>query len=325
MNLAAMTSKISPGTHFSQCIVVFLTLLFALISAPLIRAADTKKIILVAGTPSHGPGEHEFNAGVLLLKKCLDQVPGIDVVAITNGWPKNPNAFAGADAIVLYMDGGDGHPAIQDHRLEQLHEALKNGAGFACIHYAVEVPAKNGGLDWLNWIGGYFETYWSVNPTWEADFKQLPEHPVTRGVKPFTIRDEWYYHMRFQESNVTPILSAVPPDSTREKPDEAHGGNQYVRARKGLPEDVMWVYERPDGGRGFGFTGAHYHKNWGNNDFRKLVLNAIVWIAKGDVPPEGIQSKVTPEELEQNLDPKPSRQKPAAPAPAVPAPARSNP
>lgn len=36
-------------------------------------AGGRKKVVMVAGTPSHGPGEHEFNAGTLLLKKCLDE------------------------------------------------------------------------------------------------------------------------------------------------------------------------------------------------------------------------------------------------------------
>ena len=35
-------------------------------------AAD-KKIVLIAGRPSHGPGDHEFRAGSLLLQKCLKQ------------------------------------------------------------------------------------------------------------------------------------------------------------------------------------------------------------------------------------------------------------
>ncbi len=273
------------------------------------RAEDKKKIVLVAGAPSHGPGAHEFNAGVLLLKKCLDKIPGVEAVAYLNGWPKETNAFAGAAAIVLYMDGGNNHPAIQGNRLAQLHEALKGGVGLACVHFAVEVPADKGGPEFLNWIGGYFETFWSVNPTWEADFTQLPQHPITHGVKPFKIRDEWYYHMRFQPDHVTPILSAIPPEETRNHPDDAHGGNQYVRARKGMSEDVAWAYDRPDGGRGFGFTGAHFHKNWGNDDFRKLVLNAIVWIAKVEVPPDGVQSTVTAEELGQNLDPKGPKKK----------------
>lgn len=272
-------------------------------------AAEAKKIVLVAGPPSHGPGAHEFNAGVQLLNKCLTEVPNIKSTFYLNGWPKDPHAFDGADAIVLYMDGAAKHPALQGDHLQQLEQAMNRGAGLACIHFAVEVPNEYG-PDWLKWMGGYFETNWSVNPTWTAEFKKLPDHPITRGVKPFTIEDEWYYHMRFQPDHVTPILTAVPPDSTREHPDDAHGGNQFVRARKGMPEDVAWAYERPDGGRGFGFTGAHYHKNWGNEDFRKLVLNAIVWVAKGDVPADGIQSTVTPEDLKKNLDPKgPKRKK----------------
>ncbi len=89
--------------------------LFGCVTRPA-AAADKKKIVLVAGKPSHGPGEHEFRAGTLLLKGCLDKVPGVEAIVITNGWPTESNAFDGAAAIVLYMDGGDGHPAIQgDH------------------------------------------------------------------------------------------------------------------------------------------------------------------------------------------------------------------
>ena len=48
-------------------------------------------------------------------------------------------------------------------------------------------------MDWR-----LFEPYWSVNPVWNAEFTLLPEHPITRGVEPFAMMDEWYYHMRFQ-------------------------------------------------------------------------------------------------------------------------------
>ena len=304
--LPLLMSKTMKATAIT--ILALTALFFAQLFA---YGADTK-IVLVAGKPSHGPGEHEHNAGVLLLKKCLDKVPGIEAVAYTNGWPADKNAFDGASAIVLYMDGGDGHLAIQDGHLLQLNEAMKRGAGLACLHYAVEVPSHHGGMEFLNWIGGYFETNWSVNPVWDADFTKLPDHPITRGVKPFKIRDEWYYHMRFQEDHVTPILTAVPPDSTREKPDDPHGGNPVVRSRKGMPEDVAWAYERPDGGRGFGLTGAHYFKNFGNENFRRIILNAIFWIAKIELPPDGVQSTVTEEDLQQNLDPKGPRRSAAA-------------
>jgi type 1 glutamine amidotransferase len=190
----------------------------------------------------------------------------------------------------------------------------KKGIGIAMLHYAVEVPKGKPGDYMLDWIGGYFETFWSVNPHFKAEFKELPDHPITKGVRPFALDDEWYYHMRFVEDmkNVTPILTTIPPDSTRREGNDAHGANPYVRARKGSPEHVAWAYDRPGGGRGFGFTGGHWHYNWAHDDFRKLVLNALVWITGVDVPANGVPSK-TPsvEQLEANQDyPKSNRWNP---------------
>jgi len=125
-------------------------------------------------------------------------------------------------------------------------------------------------------------------------------------VKPFKIADEWYYQMRFREEmkGVTPILTAVPPDSTRRGGDGPHSGNPAVRAGQGTPEHVAWVCDRPDGGRGFGLTGGHTHWNWGHDQLRKVVLNAIVWIAKAEVPPGGVPSKTpTVDDLLENQEP----------------------
>jgi hypothetical protein len=96
--------------------IVLAGLLAGVWAMPL-AAVESKKIVLLAGTPSHGPGEHEHNAGCLLLKQCLDRVPSVQAIVYTNGWPKDPKAFDGADAIVIYCDGGGGHMAIQDERL----------------------------------------------------------------------------------------------------------------------------------------------------------------------------------------------------------------
>jgi len=288
---------------FPQLRLVLTTLLLAAsISAP---AAD-KKIVLIAGGPSHGPGEHEFRAGCLLIQKTLAGFKGITTVVHSNGWPRSNDAFDDAAAILIYSDGGDGHPAIRPDRLKLLSGLMANGVGLGCAHYAVEVPKEKDGPEFLQWIGGYFETFLSVNPHWDAKFLQFPEHPIARGVKPFHIVDEWYYHMRFPADmkGVTPILTAVPPDSTRGRPgvNDPHGGNPEVQKHKGEPEHVMWAIERPDGGRGFGFTGGHFHRNWANENFRKVVLNGILWIAKVDVPADGVESTVTPEDLKQNLD-----------------------
>jgi type 1 glutamine amidotransferase len=275
-------------------------------------AMGEKKIVLIAGKPSHGPGSHEHNAGCLLLKKCLENVPGLRVEVHLNGWPEDTTLFDGASAVVLYMDGGVGHPILQDDHLKQIGALMKEGVGLGCIHYAVEPTLEAGQKEFLDWIGGAFEVFWSVNPHWDADFKTMPDHPVTRGVSPFKINDEWYYHMRFRDGmkGVTPILTAVPPENTVGA-DGHHSGNPAVReaVKNHEPQHVMWVAEREGGGRGFGFSGGHVHNNWGNDNFRKVVLNSILWIAKADVPANGVESKVTPEDLEKNLDPKGQKKK----------------
>ena len=267
------------------------------------KDAREKKIALIAGRQSHGYGGHEHKAGCMLLAKYLGQLPGVECKVYTGGWPKDPKVLEDVDAIVLFSDGGGGNPIIP--HLEEVAPLMKKGVGLACLHYAVEVPKGKAGEALLAWTGGYFEPFWSVNPHWKGEFKKFPEHPVTRGVKPFAIDDEWYYHMRFPEGmkNVTPVLTAIPPDSTRERPDGPHSGNPTVRARKGMPEHLGWVIERPDGGRGFGFTGGHWQWNWACDSFRTLVLNGIAWIAKIEIPAGGIPSKTpTWEELEANQD-----------------------
>ncbi len=255
-------------------------------------ANKKKRVVLIAGSCSHGPGQHEHQAGCVLLAQMLNKnVPGIQADVYAEGWPKDPRAFDNAAAVVMYSDGGEGH-MVNPH-LDELAVLMKKGVGLACIHYAVEVPKGKPGDYFLNWIGGYFETYWSVNPVWQARFDTLPRHPITRGVKPFQTDDEWYYHMRFPEkmTGVTTILSAVPPRTTLERGDGAREGNPAVRAEAGKPQTLAWCRERPDGGRGFGITSGHFHRNWTNDDYRKLVLNAIAWVAKADVPKAGVPSQ----------------------------------
>ena len=258
----------------------------------LTHAADpaAKHIVMIAGNPSHGYGSHEHYAGQKILAETLEN-SGLPVtVTIVRGWPEDPAVLQSADSIVIYSDGGGGHLALP-HR-DELKELLSKGTGFVCLHYATEVPKGPEGDDWLSMLGGNFEVNWSVNPHWTANFKTLPEHEVTRGVQPFAANDEWYFHIRFPESpaKVTPILQAVAPEDTMRRPDGAHEGNPAVRksVAAGELQTVAWTLDRPDGGRSFGFTGGHFHWNWGNEDILRLVSNAIAWTAHVDVPKEGV-------------------------------------
>ncbi|MDO7689321.1 MAG: DUF1080 domain-containing protein, partial [Pirellulales bacterium] len=129
-----------------------------------LRLTDSrKKLLLLAGRASHAQGAHEFRAGCLLFQKCLRKSIGEELITAvhTNGWPEDPTAFDNADAILLFSDGGKGHPVIQSNRLAKIDALAKRGVGVACLHYGVEVPKEKGGPEFLNWIGGFFETDWS--------------------------------------------------------------------------------------------------------------------------------------------------------------------
>jgi hypothetical protein len=268
-------------------------------------SAAPREILLIAGPPSHTRLAHEQNAAAFLFARFLNQVPGIHATVSKSGWPADESLVAKADAIWVFCDGGNKHLIAQDGHVAQIQAAADRGAGLMFYHYGVEAPATTLHKEFIDWTGGFFELNYSVNPIWEADFSTLPKHPITRGVTPFKLKDEWYYNIRFGDGmkGVTPILVSTPPASSLSRPDGPHEGNPDVRTKVGQPQIIMWAYERPGGGRGVGFTGGHFHMNLGNDNFRTLVLNALVWVAKGEVPQNGVQSHVTEDDLMQNLDP----------------------
>lgn len=267
-------------------------------------AQGVKKIVFVADTAPHGPrGNHEFLAGAIYLARTINaHYPSAYAVVHTKDkWPKD---LKHADVVIVLLNhGGSAVNAA-------VKEATERGAGFMAIHYGVEVNKGDQGQQYLKWLGGYFEPFWSVNPWWTPDFKEIPKHEVTRGVKPFAVNDEWYYHMRFAESmkGVTPILVALPPLSTirdEGKKASSHGGNPAVweEVSAGKKQVMAWAYERPDGARGFGFTGLHKHANLADDSFRTLLLNAVAWVSKLEVPASGVPSKaLSRDDLEGLID-----------------------
>ncbi|MCC5908338.1 MAG: ThuA domain-containing protein [Balneolaceae bacterium] len=267
---------------------------------------EERHILFIAGAPSHGFGNHEHYGGSTLLAATIEEADAGARTTVISGWPEDESIFDDVDAVVIYSNGGPGHP-IMDH-LDSFQEVMDRGVGFVTLHYAVEVPPGEAGDLFLEWQGGYFETHWSVNPFWTANFTEYPPHPISNGVEPFQIRDEWYYHMRFADemAGVSPILTDLPPAESLDRDDGPHSNNPYVREavlENQEDQHVAWAFERPNGGRSFGFTGGHYHWNWGHNQFRRVVANAIVWTAGLEVPENGLQfSSITALQLAELTD-----------------------
>lgn len=264
---------------------------------------DATRIVLIAGKPSHPSGQHEFNAGAIILARALNEQSDlpVQVDVVHNGWPEDDSIFEGAKAVVIYSDGNASHP-VNSHE-EKMDAMIADGMGLMCMHYGVEVPAGKQGELFKKWIGGHYESGHSVNPHWTADASPNNNHPTSKGVPTFKANDEWYYNMRFAEPKTAKDLLTDTP--SREKINRYVHWNPPGEKAIGTKQAMMWGVERKDGGRGVGFTGGHWHRNWAIDDFRRLVLNAIVWTAGMEVPEDGVRSKpVTEAQLNANLDEK---------------------
>jgi type 1 glutamine amidotransferase len=264
-----------------------LSLAFSLFVAAL--AAADAKIVLLAGKPSHPPRMHEYNAGMILLATCLRQNPGVQPVVVQGGWPEDESVFQEARAVVLFMDGRARHEVLP--HMETMAALMRKGVGLACLHYAVDVPPEKAGPQFLDWLGGFYEVNYSTNPINDASMaKASPKHPISAGWDSFQLKDEWYYRIRFrpEDKRVTPILTTMLPKEAPEK------------------QVVAWAVQREDGGRGFGYTGAHFHDNWGREEPRRLVTNALLWVARAAIPAGGARCSIEPGDLDRNLDDKPA-------------------
>jgi type 1 glutamine amidotransferase len=267
---------------------ILLTLLLFL-AATFLHAAETR-VLIVVGPSKHPPGSHEVAAGGRLMKHCLESmanVPGVKA-DVVESWPDK--ALRDAASTVVFI--GDFFPPNRlpnaAQNLADLDAMMQRGCGIVCVHYATGVHGDDvtpeGDHPLLRWLGGYFanrtckhhESFAKI--FLEATIEPaVPQHPVSRGWKAFTLHDEPYYNNYFgrgnvMAANVTALAtSMLPPESPKR-------------------ETVAWCIERPDGGRGFGIVMPHFYKNWRNDDLRRFILNGIVWSAKVDVPAEGVRT-----------------------------------
>jgi len=264
----------------------------------------TKKILFLAGSDSHGWGSHQHFGGTNILARGMRNSALPVDIQVTRNWPQESELLK-YDALVIYADGWGAHPA--NGHLESLKKFMDQGGGLTVIHWATGLGSPDAGnktkdhsvdpvrRQWRNLVGADFEPWHSVSRFWDTSFKKLPKHPVTRGVPPFVIHDECYFHLRCEDpecDHVTPLHGALPPiDIIKPGSGMDRGGiSALEEVKKGIDQYCAWGFERPAGGRTFGFTGGHTHWNWGRDELRKLILNGIYWTTNSEVPAQGISS-----------------------------------
>ena len=309
---------------------LLLVVLASLFGSAFAAEQTTKKIVLIAGPKSHGPtgnGIHDYPWSVKLLKVMLDHSNVREQVRVEyhlDGMPRDLKTLDDADSIMVISDGRDGDLYQEaphfgsPENLAAVQKQIDRGCGFLTFHFSTFAPDQYA-KQILEWSGGYFDWETDGKKKWysaithkEADVEiGTPDHPVVRGVKPFKMKEEFYFNIRFAPDDVGRALLPVSAkndvatngDSSAKEEKKtgksAHPTNGLsplfvVPALNGRAPDgnvVAWAKQRSNGGRGFGTTCGHFYSNWERDEFRKLILNAIAWTAKLDVPKDGVEAR----------------------------------
>ncbi|HVU22686.1 MAG TPA: ThuA domain-containing protein [Opitutus sp.] len=275
-----------------------LALLIAGCAASTAHADDAGEIVFLAGPRDHGmAGRHEYETDLRDLAQCLESSPnlhGLKTRVYVGSAPRDLGAFEHARVIVIESSSDrsarETHPLFPpepdnpNHRydpgttayLKDLDTLIKEKhIGLVVIHYANWVEHWIAREYYLNWFGGLWVQMVSRNPDdhWTMT-PQAPSHPIFRGVKPWTCHDEVFcrFFLLPHDPRRTDLLLGTPEKSPVG------------------PQVASWAFQRDDGGRGFVLGGLDYHANLQNEDYRRFILNGIVWAAGIEVPVEGVQS-----------------------------------
>jgi type 1 glutamine amidotransferase len=246
-------------------------------------AAEPKRLLLIGqGPDGHPPATHEYMAGVRIVARLLADTPQVQatVVQADEPWTEGPDLLANADGAVIFVSQGAKWVQADPRRHEALVRLAERQGAFVGLHWGIgtrDAPEIDNFLKLVGGCHGGPDRRFGV-----VDARLVPadpDHPILRGVEPFDVHEELYFRLKFvpPEGSVLPLLTAEI---------------------EGHPETVSWAWQRPDGGRSFGFSGLHFHANWKHVAYRRLVAQAVLWTLGLPIPADGLAVDLADEDLE---------------------------
>ncbi|MEX2188590.1 MAG: ThuA domain-containing protein [Pirellulales bacterium] len=269
-------------------------------------AAEPKRLLLVGqGPDGHPPASHEFMAGLRVIEKSLRGVEGLQVTTVKadEPWKDGVQMLKQADGVVLYVSQGAKWMQADAGLYDAFTAFAARGGGIVALHWAVgakDAKYIDGQLKLLGGTRGGPQRKYTV-----ADFDlrlPTPDHPIVRGIKPFAIRDELYYRLdflpgAFGTAAATAAAAASAETANADEAKKLKFDRIFAATIDGNDETVAWAWQRPDGGRSFGYVGMHFHDNWKLVEYRRLAAQAALWTLKMDVPEEGLKVAIDEEDL----------------------------
>lgn len=246
-------------------------------SVSLADEPQTKRLLLLGQSPDgHPVTTHEYLPGLKILEALLKRAPNLDV-HIENAdepWSEGPQRLANVDGCVLFLSEGAKWAHADPRRYEALTRLAARGGGLVGLHWAIGTKDAEPIAPYLRLLGGCHggpdRRYTVIETEWQVT---APKHPILTGIGPLKVRDEFYFRLKF-----------IQPDD---------GIQPLIRvAIEGHDETVAWAWQRPDGGRSFGFSGLHFHDNWRYEEYRRLIAQAVLWSVELPVPEGGLSVDV---------------------------------
>lgn len=256
-------------------LVLLLMTMLSSASAQTAPSSPTKvqRVLLLGQQPDgHAWSTHEYLAGMRILAATLQHVDGLQTIVVSadDPWEAGPELIESADTVVLFLSEGARWTQKDPARLAALQRLAKRGGGVIAIHWALGTRSAEFIPPYLQLVGGCHggpdRKFKVVDVTLEL---ATPEHAILQGITPLAVHEEFYYAMKFVKpaDGLTPLIK-VPID--------------------GKPQTIAWAWDRPDGGRSFGFTGGHFHTNWNHVAYRRLITQAVLWSLERSIPASGV-------------------------------------
>ena len=249
-----------------------------------VMAGEPIRLLLVGqGPDGHPPTTHEFAAGLRVMQNCLTRIDGIEVrtTLADEPWTEGPDLLRQADAVVLYLTQGARWMQLDPRRHAALAQLAQRGGGISALHWAIGAKDSQYIEKYNLLLGACHGGSDRKFQVLETELHPATDHPATTALPAtFRARDEFYYQLKLvPRGQIEPLLYA------------------HI---DGAPQMVAWAWQRPDGGRSFGFSGLHFHDNWHREEYRRLVTQGILWTAQRPIPPSGIDVSIDPDALKLN-------------------------
>lgn len=265
-----------------RCVAALLFLVMCLDPAFSADEVPPKHLLLISQGPDGHPwNTHEFRAGVRILHKLLGDVPGLEITTVdAEESPRDiPKLVDAADGVVLFVSQGSEWVGSHPERLAAFQRLAKRKGGITALHWAVGAKDPRY-IDVAKNLWG--ATHGGPDRKYVVDQRTLVPnviHPITMGLQPLTIRDEWYYNLKFtSEGGFDALWITTIEDESR---------------------PVAWAWERPNRGRSFGFVGLHFHENWGDETYRRFVSRGVLWTLRLEEPEDGLSLELDPRDIQE--------------------------